>query len=265
MFTTPLDAAKATHLRELLDQIRLQQIEGRVEQALQLAYRQLEAYLEVDIYIQLLSQWNQAERDRLQNLITQDEFTVQRSKVSTLLGQLLDEVEEALTATGFHAEVETPGAAAGDPSPPIFTDKQQLLVLYAEGDRAIWRALDKHFFLLRKMPAFHWSDLLQDRPKGLQDEYRYYEQWVDAADKVLCLVSPNILAYPSYPLAERAAQAQKLIPLKMITVDLEGTVFAPLGSLPSDNRFASQWPDTNAAYVDIAQQLRRYLQKLAQT
>ncbi|RME95291.1 MAG: hypothetical protein D6772_13395, partial [Bacteroidetes bacterium] len=97
----------------------------------------------------------------------------------------------------------------------------------------------------------------------LPDEDAYLQQWVAQADKVVFLISPHSLAYPYYPLAEQAAAADKLIPIKLVEVDLSGSVFEQLSTLPSDNRFVSQWSKPNSAYVDIAQQLRRYFQKLA--
>ncbi|RMF02170.1 MAG: hypothetical protein D6772_03810, partial [Bacteroidetes bacterium] len=162
MLKTPLDTTTAAQVRRIHDEMQALLVEGRIEKALRIGYQQLAPYLETDPLVQMLSMWNQAERDRLQRLIGQDTFEVSRAKVTELLRRFLAQLKEALHDAGF-AEGSAEEDASADFSPPTFPGKKQILVLYAEADRALWQELQKHLFLLRKMEAFHWSDGYTDK------------------------------------------------------------------------------------------------------
>jgi hypothetical protein len=55
---------------------------------------------------------------------------------------------------------------------------------------------------------------------------------------------------------ERHEQRRALVvPIVVRPVSLEGTPFAKLRGLPKDARAVSQWPDRDAAYVDITNDL----------
>lgn len=234
--------------------------EGRVEKAIRMARNGLEGYDTDDEMISMLASWNQAERDGIQKLITLDEMAVTKARVTKQFLGFLRTVEERLRTN----EEKTLGGdeIIVDPVPPVFANKKQVLVLYSSEDKPVWQDLQKHFFLLFRMADFHFVDMHRDLPDDLQNPFEYQQAWVEIAEKVVCLITTNILAYPTYPLAELAAEQGKLIPVKVEVADLSGTIFEPLGSLPSDNRFISEWPNANSAMVDIASKLRTFLQKI---
>ncbi len=178
---------------------------------------------------------------------------------------ILDFFENASSPAGdgpasTERAAEETGQVATSPAAPD-DDRFKVLLVYAMEDQSAREDLDKHLFLLRRDQRLQFLDMHQDVPPGTADEYAAQEALIESADIVVCLISHNILSYPAYPLAEKAAGAKKLIPLRLHEIDLAGTVFEPIKGLPSDNRFLSEWTNPNSAFVDIAKNLRTFLLK----
>jgi hypothetical protein len=137
------------------------------------------------------------------------------------------------------------------------------VVNYAQEDQHLWEELRKHLFVFTRDKQLQFVDIHHDVPLGITDTFAYQEKLVAAANRVLSLVTPQIMAYPTFMLAEQALAQAKLIPLRLEKVDTEDSPFtSDIRGLPADGRFVSEWPNRNSALADIARHLRPVFKQL---
>lgn len=212
--------------------------------------------------IQLLARWNAAERDMLESLISEDDFKVERARITKRFLQFLDEVRQRLeqdAASGIVGSTTEDGTF----TLPDYDGKPQILILYAAADEEMWEELKKHLFVALRDDALQFVDIHKDLPITIENAEAYQEKMIDAARTVVALVTPNALSLPIFPLAEQALEAGKLIPVWVAEVSLEGTPFdTDIKGLPNNGNFVDQWPNRNSAWVDIARTLQTFFARI---
>ncbi|MEL7424377.1 MAG: hypothetical protein AAFN81_15365 [Bacteroidota bacterium] len=253
------------HLKQVLEVISQAEhhvAEGEVERALRLA-RATEDFPDPDaLLLQLLSRWNTVERKMLESLISDDDFRVERAQVTKRLTQFLLETKDAVETELLGAAV-APVENDGDLALPDYDGKPQVLLLYAKDDEALLKELQKHLFLAMRDEALQFVDVHQAVPVVVKEPERYQERLIDAARTVLTLVTPNTMSLPIFPLAERALEAGKLIPIRVEEVGLEGSPFRrEIAGLPKDGDFIGNRLNPNGAWVEVAQELQSFFKKI---
>jgi len=212
--------------------------------------------------VQMLARLNTAEREQMEAIISQEELRIERA---TITRQLLTFLKDLKTRIGKELEDGWPLEETEDQnySLPDYDGKPQILVLYATEDQARWEQLKKHLFLSLQDEALQFVDIHSAVPLAAADTVKYQGQMVDAARVVLSLVSPNLLTFPLYQLAEQALVAGKLIPIRVEEIEVKDTPFRKdIKGLPADGQFVNQWPNANSAWVDVAKNLRTFFEKL---
>ncbi len=254
-------AESLEQLLQFINQVEDKVAQGEVGKALSLARAEIGLPDPEQVLLQLLSRWNAAERDVLANLISEDDYKVERAQVTKSLLLFLRETKTALEREGEESEDLSVGNDVLDP--PDFDGKPQVLVLYAPEDEPIWTELSKHLFVMMREEAIQFVDAQQVVPATVKDPLTYQGKLVAQARIVLALVSPNALTPTVFELAEQALSESKLIPIRIEEVHVQGTPFREdIKGLPQDGRFVSAWPSRNSAWVDVAQALQKLVNRI---
>jgi len=143
------------------------------------------------------------------------------------------------------------------PTPPPVSKVPKFVVLYDLADDAQCKMLNKHLNVLKitkKIRVYNVHevavglDLIANAEKELQD-----------ADYLIVLITVNLLNSPDwFSMAYTALEAnRRIIPIRIGTVDIEGTGFEKLRSLPTGNRAVTDFPSQDAAYTDVVGELRK--------
>jgi len=145
--------------------------------------------------------------------------------------------------------------------------KHKIFVAYAQGDKAMYRELEKHLLYLQHQRAITMVFNRQIAP-GI-DWTQVADQRLSEAALILLLISPEFLAsdYCSAPEMQRALERHKagdarVIPLILRPVDWPGTPFAHLQCLPDDALPVTLWNDQDTAFITIAKGIRAALQEV---
>jgi len=247
----------------LITQLETDISNGKTGRALRTARKHNDFPDEEDAILNLSARWNANERKRLEGLLTEADFQVENNVITKafirLLGEKTLEFETALATAKQQGEPVAPGEV----TLPDYEGKVVIVINYAQEDQTLWQELKKHFFLFYRDQDLQFVDVHNDVPLGISDTFNYQEKLVAAADRVLSLVTPNIMAYPAFMLAEQALAQSKLIPIRLEQVEIEDSPFhLDIRGLPGDSRFVSEWPNKNAALADIAKHLRPVFKKL---
>ncbi|MEL6973184.1 MAG: hypothetical protein AAFO02_23675 [Bacteroidota bacterium] len=253
------------HLKQVLEVISQAEhhiAEGEVERALRLA-RAAEDFPDPEaLILQLLSRWNTVERKMLESLISDDDFRVERAQITKRLTQFLLETKDAVETELLGAAV-APIESGGELALPDYDGKPQILVLYALDDESVLKELQKHLFLAMRDEALQFVDVHQAVPVVVKAPEQYQERLVEAARTVIALVTPNTMSLPIFPLAERALEVGKLIPIRVDEVGLEGSPFRlEIAGLPKDGGFINDRAYPNGAWVEVAQELQAFFKKI---
>lgn len=243
----PLDS-----LLQNISQIEQKIAEGELSRALEFARSSAGLPDPDQVLLQLLSSWNTAERNVLENLLSEDDYKVERAKITKRLLLFLEELKAKLKAEG-------PLLSGEDslPSPPDYDGKPQILILYAPADELHWTDLSKHLFMLLRDKAIQFVDAQKDIPLAVVNRLAYQQKLVDQARVVLVIVSPNAMTPEVFELANQALTKAKLIPIRVETVNTEGTPFnEDIKGLPHHGGVVSAWPNRNSAWLSIAQALQ---------
>lgn len=248
----------------LITEVQAKMGDGQIKKAIRKAREQEDFPDEDDVLVNISARWNTNERKRLEGLITEADFKVENNIVTklflTFLAEKRIEIQEAISSAATPGEHTEPPHGINLPS---FEGKVVIVINYAQEDQAFWNDLKKHFFMFFRDKELQFVDIHEDVPLGVTDTFKYQEQLISIADRVLSLVSPNLMAYPTFLFAEQALAEAKLIPIRIEKVELEDTPFnLSIRGLPADNRFVSEWADKNGALADIAKHLRPVIKKL---
>ncbi|MBU6342024.1 MAG: trypsin-like peptidase domain-containing protein [Bacteroidetes bacterium] len=153
--------------------------------------------------------------------------------------------------------------ALKDPTPvntPIEQPKvsavPKFVVLYDIADDAQCKLLNKHLNFLKITKKIRVYNVQEAAPGT--DPLNEAKREMSDADYLVLLISANLLASDWFATAFEALEAGKrLIPIKIAPVDISGLGFDKLKSLPSGNRNVEDFPNPDAAYTDIAGELKK--------
>jgi hypothetical protein len=148
------------------------------------------------------------------------------------------------------------------------TNRLTLFISYAHEDEALRQQLDKHLATLRREGLVEaWHDREITAGKDWAGEI---DAALDRAHIVLLLVSPDFMAseYCNEIETKRAMQREQMgtsrvIPVLLRPADWSAAPFARLQAVPTGARPVTDWPDRDAAFLDVVQHLRKVCRELA--
>jgi hypothetical protein len=137
----------------------------------------------------------------------------------------------------------------------------EIFYAYAHEDEALRRELEKHLSVLNREGLIAgWHDRTI---RAGQESESEIDTHVKSADIILLLVSPDFLASDyCYNVEMRTALRRHahheavVVPVILRSVDWSIAPFAHLQALPRDGRPVTLWPDRDAAFMNIAQEIR---------
>lgn len=168
---------------------------------------------------------------------------------------ILPKITELMAKRPPSGSTLDPSEQASPPKPGQGAKK--FFLLYAEEDRDQVATLQKHMFLLEKqgrvnlfdMHAFSVGNTAEDMDKELRE-----------ADFILALVTYNfIFSMDAWIEKAEALGKNNVIPVLLNEYDLTGSFLADRKALPSNNTPVELWDNTDRAYVDIVQNIRKIL------
>lgn len=143
----------------------------------------------------------------------------------------------------------------------------KLFYCYAREDHVLRDKLDEHLTTLHRIGLITtWYDGEIVPGASWEEEI---EINLDTADIILLLISPAFIRsdYCYSKEMERAlerhrAREARVVPIILRPVDWAGTPFSALQMLPSSARPVTLWPDSDEAFKDVAQGIRRVVNGL---
>lgn len=152
--------------------------------------------------------------------------------------------------------------------PPAQTPQAlEVFISNAHRDEAFRQALETHLSLLRRQGLIAvWRD--RRIPPGTM-----WAQAIDAhlqtAQIILLLISADFMASDycfdievQRALERHNAGTARVIPIIVRPADWHSAPFAALQALPTDGRAITTWPNTDEAWLNVAQGLRRVVEGL---
>ena len=137
----------------------------------------------------------------------------------------------------------------------------ELFYSYAQEDEALREKLEKHLSNMKQQGLItNWH---QQKIMPGANRAREIDAHLKTAQIILLLVSSDFLAsnyrYTEMKQALERHQAGRacVIPILLRPVDWQGTLFAELEPLPSNQKPITTWPDQDEALLDVAQGIRR--------
>lgn len=140
---------------------------------------------------------------------------------------------------------------------------------YADADVPLLKQLEHHLSVLRRggiITTWHARHILPGA-----DWQRELDQHLNTAALILLLISPDFLAsdyqygVELYRALERhAAKEARVIPLLVRPCDWHGTPFGKLQALPRNGKAITTWHPRDAAFAEIAQEIRTMLEAVQQ-
>lgn len=143
-----------------------------------------------------------------------------------------------------------------------------VFISYAHDDAQHLEELLKHLALLRRAKKIRaWTD----REITAGDAWRgEIDAALENAGLVLMLVSPDFVASDfcwdvelRRALERRAANATRVVPIIVRPADWRDSPLGKLQALPTGARPITKWPDSDEAWLDVVQGLRRLIDKIA--
>jgi V8-like Glu-specific endopeptidase len=135
----------------------------------------------------------------------------------------------------------------------------KFVVLYDLSDDAQCKLLNKHLNVLKitkKIQVYNVNDVLA----GV-DPIAQAHQELASADYLVVLLTVNLLNSPDwFGMAYDALQnGRRIIPIRIGKVDIDDTGFEKLSTLPTLNRTVADFPNPDAAFLDIVGELKKLL------
>jgi hypothetical protein len=151
---------------------------------------------------------------------------------------------------------EAPAIAA--PAPPV-SNIPKFVVIYDMADDAHCKLLNKHLNVLKITKKIRVYNV-NDAPPGTDPLLQAAQEIVDA-DYLIVLLTVNLFNSADWfgVAFDALGNGRRMIPIRTNNVDIEGTGFEKLRSLPTLNRTIADFPNQDAAYLDIVGELRKLL------
>ena len=146
-------------------------------------------------------------------------------------------------------------------------DEPKVFISYSHADQELRRKLEEHLSSLRySNEIVIWHD--QEVLAGADLDQQITTQ-LDEADLILLLISSSFIASEYYwnkevqaALQRYKAEKVEIIPIILKPADWQHTPLGHLKALPSGDKPVTQWDDQDAALNDVAQGIRRVVEKL---
>lgn len=143
-----------------------------------------------------------------------------------------------------------------------------LFISYSHRDEALKQELEDHLALLKRQNKIRpWQDRQIEAGTEWNEQIRAA---LDAADIILLLVSPRFMnsEFCYGKEMERAMQRHqnrdaRVIPIILTPTDWKGAPFDTLQVLPKDGKPVVDWPNHDAAFVDVVKGIRRAVDTLS--
>lgn len=147
------------------------------------------------------------------------------------------------------------------------TGALELFYSYAHKDEKLRNELNKHLYNLKRQGLIvEWYD--RDISAGTDWE-QAIDTHLNTAQVILLLISPDFMASDyCYSIEMKRALERhetgeaRVIPIILKPVDWAGTSFSKLQVLPRNRKPVTSWRDRNAAFVEIANDIRETLKDL---
>lgn len=145
------------------------------------------------------------------------------------------------------------------PPTPSTSLPPKFVVIYDIADDAQCKALNKHLNILKitkKVRVYNVHEALPGEDLVLRANTE-----IEGAAWVLALVTVDLLNSPDwFGMVYAAHEAgRRIIPIRVGKADFEGTGLEKLRSLPTQNRTVADFATPDAAYADIAAELKKLL------
>lgn len=145
-----------------------------------------------------------------------------------------------------------------------------VFISYSHRDEVLKQELEDHLALLKRQGKIRpWQDRQIEAGTDWNEQIR---EALDAADVILLLVSPRFMnsdfCYGKE--MERAMQRHqngdaRVIPIILTPTDWKGAPFEKLQILPKDGKPVVDWPNHDAAFLDVVKGIRRAVETLSPT
>ncbi|HEY6540972.1 MAG TPA: tetratricopeptide repeat protein, partial [Ktedonobacteraceae bacterium] len=147
------------------------------------------------------------------------------------------------------------------------TEAFELFYSYAHQDERLRKELNNHLYNLKRSGLIvDWYD--RDISAGTDWEQEI-DSHLNTAQVILLLISPDFMASDycfsvemKRALERHEAGEARVIPIILKPVDWSGTPFSKLQVLPRNRKAVTSWRDRNAAFVEIASNVRETLKDL---
>ncbi len=143
----------------------------------------------------------------------------------------------------------------------------ELFYSYAHKDEKLRNELNKHLYNLKRQGLIvDWYD--RDISAGTDWEQEI-DSHLNTAQMILLLISPDFMASEycfsiemKRALERHETEEARVIPIILKSVDWSGAPFCKLQVLPRNRRPVTLWKDRNAAFYEIANDIRETLKEL---
>ncbi|MBK8565871.1 MAG: TIR domain-containing protein [Saprospiraceae bacterium] len=158
------------------------------------------------------------------------------------------------------------GSQTTSHSPQTDNGKIKIFISYAKEDTDMKIELDKHLVLLRRDTGVEFWDQSKIRP-GEEFE-KAIKSNLNAAHIILLLISADYLSnddlyenemQPS--LQKRINEGASVVPIYLKPAIIENTPLSQIAGLPRNKQPVSSFKDRNSAYLEVAVELRRLLDR----
>jgi hypothetical protein len=143
-----------------------------------------------------------------------------------------------------------------------------VFISYSHRDEALKQELEDHLALLKRQDKIRpWQDRQIEAGTEWNEQIRAA---LDEADIILLLISPRFMnsdfCYGKE--MQRAMQRHhngdaRVIPIILTPTDWKGAPFDKLQVLPKDGKPVVDWPNHDAAFVDVVKGIRRAIETLS--
>ncbi|MBV9615330.1 MAG: tetratricopeptide repeat protein [Ktedonobacteraceae bacterium] len=132
-------------------------------------------------------------------------------------------------------------------------------------DSAWFNKFDKHLSLL--FPLYPTLQYYDSRPSDKSPTTQLIEARLNQADLIILLISVDFFASKQYEmqraLALKDAEKAYVVPVLLRPTNWNVTPLSQYRPLPSDGRPVSRWPNSDAAFTDIVQEIHKIIEKIA--
>lgn len=224
----------------------------------------------IDEYFGRLREYFQFYRQALEEAAQAQRMSLEQRDATLRQLDVLDEegskILAAIEVLGREVHALS-GGADPDEGEDGMTRGVDAFISYAHSDENLRQELEKHLALLRREGLIHlWHDREIEPGQSWASEI---DRHLEGARLILLLVSSDFIA-SEYCFAKELMHAIErhrqgtatVVPVILRSCDWQSAPFGALQALPRDGKAITSWSDRDAAFTDVAQGLRKVLQRM---